>query len=721
MNKMGGFKTGSTVNACTRGLWVWGRPIPLESGADLLIIDSEGLGSVEKDRELNIDLKIFTLCVLMGTCIIYNTKHAISEDKIEELATVANLSKRISLQTEETGDHSSQDSSEFFPELVWVLRDFSLDKGDRTPKEYLELCLKSVDNIEGSQGKNISRDIIKRNFKKRDCYTLVIPTTDENKIKNLENEIKSTLRPEFITQVDELIEKVKSNIQVKRINNVYLDGEALFGLVQNYIESLNNNENPVILSALENVLLSKAKNISEKNFEIFRKKLNEKVENKFPMDIMELYKDFFEIEDEILPRFCEAVNDTLSAKQLADYIVKLFNRMRDELEQIMDTNRSYYDEWFTQEYDELKASINNSSQDIVKLEDAKNFFFNFSNELQNGIAKFLEIPNSEFCKNLITILIKILQDHVFDRLRKVGAQISEIQSTSQREINNTIDSLNSTIKRLQDQLTQEKKLYEEKNKEKSEINRSMLELETKHEKLAREFKAKEREYTNNLNIEVQKYQKMETYYMNLMKDKDGSISTLEGKIDKLNKEITELNKEISNKTLELNRENTKLHVELERIRGQEKKGKSDVYDTKNVNLQSLFKTIQNIFMEFKDSVDKLDREKENVFKTRYLELSTKEIEGKSKNWIEEIRHFREDQIRVISENYEKNIAKTKEELDECSFALAKAQYALNEETQLKETYKNKYEDAKKEVQEYINISMYKDSIINTQKEVRLLH
>jgi hypothetical protein len=73
MNRTAGFKTGSTVNACTRGLWVWGRPIPLDNGSNLLIIDSEGLGSVEKDRELNIDMKIFTLCVLMSTCIIYNT------------------------------------------------------------------------------------------------------------------------------------------------------------------------------------------------------------------------------------------------------------------------------------------------------------------------------------------------------------------------------------------------------------------------------------------------------------------------------------------------------------------------------------------------------------------------------------------------------------------------------------------------------------------------
>src|SRR5207253_2222559 len=122
-------------------------------------------------------------------------------------------------------------------------------------------------------------------------------------------------------------------------------------------------------------------------------------------------------------------------------------------------NKNYYDEWFDQEYDELKKNISNS--ELNKLEDAKNFFFNFSTELQNGLTKFLEIPNSEFCKNLINILLKILQDHVFERLRKIGAHISEIQSNSQREINNTMDTFNSTIRRLQEQLNQEKKLYEE--------------------------------------------------------------------------------------------------------------------------------------------------------------------------------------------------------------------------------------------------------------------
>ena len=634
---------------------------------------------------------------------------------------MANLTKRININNHNAENSGRFEASEYYPQLIWVLRDFSLDKGNMSPQEYLESCLKSSDynQIEGASSKNLNREIIKNNFKMRDCVTLVIPTTDELKIKNLENESKSLLRPEFLKQVDELVANVKSSISVKKINNVYLDGESLFGLLQNYIESLNNNENPVILTALENVLLSKAKNISEKVFEDFKKNFNEKLENKYPIDFNDIYKEYFDSQDFVLPNFCEAVNDSLSAKQLGDYIGKLFIRMRDDLETVLETNKSYYDEWFDQEYDELRKSL--VTNELTKLEEVKNFFFTFSTELQQGLTKFLHIPNSEFCKNLIEIITKILNDNVFDRLRKIGAIISDLHSASQRDTSSQIDVLTANIRRLQDQLNQEKKLYEEKNKEKLDLNRSMLELETKHEKLIREFKTKEREYTNNLNIEVQKYQKMESYYLNIMKEKDNTISNLEGKIDKLNREITELNKEISNKTLELNRENTKLSVEIERIKGQEKKGKNDFYDNKNVNLQSLFKTIQNIFMEFKESVDKLDREKENIFKTKFLEFSTKEIDSKSRNWFEDIRTFREDQIRAISENYAKSIEKTKDELEECNFALTKANFLLNEETQLKETYKNKYEDAKKEVQEYINISNYKDSIINTQKEVFKLY
>ena len=63
--------------------------------------------------------------------------------------------------------------------------------------------------LEGASDKNLSRDIIKRNFKNRECHTLVVPSTDDQRIKRLENEEKSHLRPEFIKQVDELIQQLR--------------------------------------------------------------------------------------------------------------------------------------------------------------------------------------------------------------------------------------------------------------------------------------------------------------------------------------------------------------------------------------------------------------------------------------------------------------------------------------------------------------------------------
>ena len=37
------FVVGNTVHACTKGLWLWGAPIKLPDGLNVLFVDSEGL------------------------------------------------------------------------------------------------------------------------------------------------------------------------------------------------------------------------------------------------------------------------------------------------------------------------------------------------------------------------------------------------------------------------------------------------------------------------------------------------------------------------------------------------------------------------------------------------------------------------------------------------------------------------------------------------------
>jgi len=48
-----GFGVGPTINPCTKGLWIWDKPIEIENNSGekykVLIIDSEGIGAFNED------------------------------------------------------------------------------------------------------------------------------------------------------------------------------------------------------------------------------------------------------------------------------------------------------------------------------------------------------------------------------------------------------------------------------------------------------------------------------------------------------------------------------------------------------------------------------------------------------------------------------------------------------------------------------------------------
>lgn len=93
LNQSTGFEVGSTTQACTKGIWMWNRPVPLTSDVNVLLIDTEGLASTE--RSTNVDIKIFSLSILLSSLFIYNQMGPITENSLEDLALVANLSTHI--------------------------------------------------------------------------------------------------------------------------------------------------------------------------------------------------------------------------------------------------------------------------------------------------------------------------------------------------------------------------------------------------------------------------------------------------------------------------------------------------------------------------------------------------------------------------------------------------------------------------------------------------
>ncbi|XP_077192888.1 guanylate-binding protein 3-like isoform X2 [Paroedura picta] len=153
MNKLAGknsgFPLGSTVQANTKGIWMWCVPYPGRPDQTLVLLDTEGLGDVEKGDSQN-DSWIFVLAVLLSSTLVYNSIGTIDQHAMDQLHYVTELTERIKFKPSPTENSGAlEDSAEyvrFFPTFIWAVRDFSLQlelNGQPcTDDEYLENALK---------------------------------------------------------------------------------------------------------------------------------------------------------------------------------------------------------------------------------------------------------------------------------------------------------------------------------------------------------------------------------------------------------------------------------------------------------------------------------------------------------------------------------------------------------------------------------------------------
>jgi hypothetical protein len=211
-----GFAVGNTVQACTKGIWIWGRPV-VRNGRTFLLIDTEGLGSL--DQSQSFDTQVFSLALLLSSMFVLNTTGAITETVLQELELVVECTKHI--RASEASDASSSSSSssssaspadaasltslaQYFPDFVWVLRDFSLDLVDQNQNEissrqYLENALSISNNANKrrdarAEEKNRIRQTIANVFPNRQCVTMVRPVSDEKDLKRLHSIPFASLR-----------------------------------------------------------------------------------------------------------------------------------------------------------------------------------------------------------------------------------------------------------------------------------------------------------------------------------------------------------------------------------------------------------------------------------------------------------------------------------------------------------------------------------------------
>jgi hypothetical protein len=578
------------------------------------------------------------------------------------------------------------------------------------------------DNIINKYFSNMNiKDLITFNINNKHNLPEIIFVNDllkedeiKNKIKNNKTYINSDIKFFYKNQKYLQTKNIKELINNINNDNNYLDGEIFFGLIQNIINYINHNEKIDIDSALENNLLYKANNIKENIFEEYKNELYKKIE--YPMSFSGIYKIFNEIQTNYINSFSQKTDNLLKPVNLGEYINQINNYMEKEINYIMNKNNEYYENYFLLQFQDFKKNLN-VEENLEKIENFHKFISDycgkFDNCLQKFFSLFLNIDNSN--KFFVNILLKLYEDFIVTKFIKVSEDINKKYDEEIYKYKEEISSLKSNINKLNEQINILNSSLEEKNKEKSAINKNFFELESKFDKFNREQKLKIKEYENNINIETQKYKKMENYYVTQLKEKEKIINNLENKIEKINQDMQTLNKENTIKINEFNRENNRLLNEIERIKDIKNRNKSDFLGgDKNVNIPSLLKNVHKSFLDFKESVDKLIKENDSIQKNKYLEITRQEIENKLNNVLNDAKNFCNLQIKNVSDNYEKIIKKIKNESEELNFEVSKKNFALNEQMLLKETYEKKFNESNKSIDNLKSMVQDKDNLIKTQ-------
>ena len=233
-----GFGVGNTVQACTKGLWVYKHFFPTEEDDKfVLYIDTEGIDAL--DANDTHDVRIFTLALLLSSVFLYNSVGTIDETAMQTLSLMTRVTNNVKVSS---ASSNCDNISEHMPHFIWVLRDFGLKLEDKdgktlTSNEYLEHALLTSD-----PSKDEVRSAIRSSFPKRCLITLPRPSTDDN--QQLEDRLFS-VSSKFTASVDDL-RKHLFGLDALKMGDKSVSGTMFCALCKHMTETVQTNAVPVI-------------------------------------------------------------------------------------------------------------------------------------------------------------------------------------------------------------------------------------------------------------------------------------------------------------------------------------------------------------------------------------------------------------------------------------------------------------------------------------------
>ncbi|KAL0603907.1 Guanylate-binding protein 5 [Plecturocebus cupreus] len=319
-----GFSVASTVQSHTKGIWIWCVPHPNRPNHTLVLLDTEGLGDVEK-ADNNNDNQIFALALLLSSTFVYNTMNKIDQGAIDLLHNVTELTDLLKARTSPDldGAEDAADSESFFPDLVWTLRDFCLgleiDGQLVTADEYLENSLRPKQGSDQRvQNFNLPRLCIQKFFPKKKCFIFDLPA-HQKKLAQLETLPDDELQPEFVQQVAEFCSYIFSHSMTKTLpGGIKVNGSRLKNLVLTYVNGISSGDLPCMENAV--LALAQIENSAavQKAIAYYEQQMGQKVQlpTETLQELLDLHRDSEREATEVFMKNCFKDVDQSFQKEL---------------------------------------------------------------------------------------------------------------------------------------------------------------------------------------------------------------------------------------------------------------------------------------------------------------------------------------------------------------------------------------------------------------------
>ncbi|KAM8998758.1 guanylate-binding protein 1 [Sarcophilus harrisii] len=500
MNKLAGrrtgFSLGSTVQSHTKGIWMWCVPHPTKPNHTLVLLDSEGLGDVEKGDNKN-DKWIFALAVLLSSTFVYNSMGTIDQQAMEDIYYVTELTDKIkaksSSRTEQMDD--SMELVSLFPDFVWTVRDFILElkiNGQpATPDQYLENALKPKKGTSEEAGM-----CIQKFFRNKNCFVFAPPAYGKKLLK-IEQLHDDELDADFVKSAENFSNHIYNKAKAKTLpGGAMVNGPRLGNLVVNYVEAITSGDIPCMENAV--LALAELENSAavQKAFTVYEKMMRLGIQ--FPTETIQELLCLYDICER------EAINVFIkdSFKDVDQKFQKaLENQLKAKLDEFCKQNERESQDRCTALLQDIFRPLEEAvKQSAFSKPGGYDIYLQQMRELQK---KYNQQPKKGIQANKILEEYLKSKETVADTIKQADQRLTE-KENQRREQERQAQAAAEAARRMEMELRRQEQInWEIQRRQEEEIRQMFIRMETEKRRLLEEQK---RERTRKLEEEARKIQ-----------------------------------------------------------------------------------------------------------------------------------------------------------------------------------------------------------------------